>query len=241
MKRIKRSFITVVIKTAVGGLNLAYFFIKLFPTSKKITFISRLGNQPSFDFQLILKEVEARSLAIKTVVLCKKLNSGLKAKILYLPHLFRQMYHIATSKAVVLDSYCIPISLLKQKKDLTVVQMWHGLGSFKKFGFSILDKKEAKTEHVKGLTARQVAELMRMHKGYSYILASNPQSAVHFSEAFGYPVEKFKIISLPRVDFLSDKDAMEELAYEIIGQNPWLSEKKNILYVPTFRRQEHFG
>ena len=56
--------------------------------------------------------------------------------------MLRQMYHAATSEIVVLDTYCIIISLLKQRKSLKVIQMWHALGAMKKFGYSILDKGE---------------------------------------------------------------------------------------------------
>ena len=57
--------------------------------------------------------------------------------------MFKQMYHLATSRVVVLDSYCIVASVLKKKKGTTIIQMWHALGSFKKFGKSIIGKDES--------------------------------------------------------------------------------------------------
>ena len=70
--------------------------------------------------------------------------------------MIKQMYHIATSRVVILDSYCIVISILKHKKKLTIIQMWHAMGAFKKFGYSIIGKSEG--------TSKKIIDLMRMHK-----------------------------------------------------------------------------
>ena len=54
-----------------------------------------------------------------------------------------QMKHaIATSKVLVLDSYCIAASILHHRKSLKIIQMWHAMGGYKKFGKSILDMEE---------------------------------------------------------------------------------------------------
>ena len=131
---------TVAVRIGIFFFNIIYFFIKLCPTRNKVTFISRQKNTPSIDFILLKTELHKTDPSIKVVILCKRLEKGFKKKILYVFHMFKQMYHIATSKVVVLDSYCITISILKHKKKLKVVQMWHALGSFKKFGKSIIGK-----------------------------------------------------------------------------------------------------
>ena len=48
------------------------------------------------------------------------------------------MYYLATSKVCVLDGYCIPASILKHKKKLKIIQIWHASGAIKKFGYQIL-------------------------------------------------------------------------------------------------------
>ena len=87
-------------------MNIIYFFIKLFPTKNKITMISRESNKEIIDFKLLREEIEKRN-DFKVVVLCKKLEGNIFNKIGYFFHMFRQMYHIATSKVVILDTYCI--------------------------------------------------------------------------------------------------------------------------------------
>ena len=114
-------------------MNFIYKFFKLLKTRNKITFISRQSNKIGIDFKLLIEEIKRQSPDTKTVVLNKELNKSIISKILYFFHMFVQMYHISTSKVIILDGYCIMISILKHKKDLKVIQIWHALGSLKKF------------------------------------------------------------------------------------------------------------
>ena len=135
----------ILIKIGIFILNIIYFFIKLFPINKnKVTFISRQSNEVSLDFTMIAKELKQQNENIKIVFLCKKLGTSFSEKVKYCFHMVKQMYNIATSKVVILDSYCIPVCVLKQKKKLVVIQIWHALGSLKKFGYSSLDKKDGR-------------------------------------------------------------------------------------------------
>lgn len=213
--------------------NFIYFFFKLLPTKNKITFISRQSNVPSIDMILIERKLPKD---IKVVKLCKMLDSGILNKIKYLFHMIVQMYHIATSKIVVLDTYCILIGILKHKKSLNVVQMWHALGSFKKFGKSIIDKDEAKK--VAGLNAEEVSNLMGMHKNYDYIFASSSHSSIGFSEAFGYSKSKFKILPMARLDLVISEENKKEISNKIYKKYQISKKKKTILYCPTFRKDK---
>ena len=125
-------------------MNFIYKLFKLFKTKNKITFISRQSNNISIDFKLLVEEIKKESPNSKIVVLNKELNKSIISKIIYFFHMFAQMYHIATSKVVILDGYCIMISVLKHKKDLKVIQIWHALGSLKKFGYSTLGKNDGR-------------------------------------------------------------------------------------------------
>ncbi|MDO5415008.1 MAG: CDP-glycerol glycerophosphotransferase family protein [Bacillota bacterium] len=214
------------IKIATFFLNLIYFVIKLFPTTNKVTFISRQSNSPSQDALMLAKELKDKNSNIKVVMLFKKLDN----KIVYCFHIIKQMYHIATSKTVILDSYCIVISLLKHKNDLKVVQMWHALGALKRFGYSILDEEEG--------SSSKLAEMMRMHKGYDVIFTSSEYCKESFAEAFGYKSDKLKVMSLPRVDLLRSSKYQATKRDEIYTVYPQLKEKETIVYAPTFRKSD---
>ena len=157
--------------------------------------------------------------------------SGIGGKIRYVSEMFRQMKVMAVSRVVVLDGYCILASMLSHKKDLKIVQIWHALGSFKRFGKSILDMEGGKSS--------ATAEAFKMHRNYDLIAASGDACVPNFAEAFGYPENKFIPIGIPRMDYLTSEDENERLRQNIFAKYPELDNgKKTILYVPTFRDTE---
>lgn len=210
-------------------MNFIYCILKLFPIKDKVTFISRQSNEIGIDFKLLIKEIEQENSNVKIVVLNKRLEKELWKKVQYFFHMFRQMYHIATSKVVVLDSYCIVVSILNHKKKLKVVQIWHALGSLKKFGYSSLDKGDGRSS--------KIARLMNMHKNYTYILTSSEISKPFFQEAFDAKEGQMKIMSLPRVDFLQNEKYIKEVQSKFFEVYPEVrNNKQNILYCPTQRK-----
>ena len=216
----------LIINIAVIVLNILYLPFKLFRTKNKVTYISRQSNTPSLDFMLLKEELEKLEPNVQQIMLTKKIGKGIKGKIIYGIHIFSQMYHIATSKVVVVDTYIIPVSVLKHKKSLKVIQIWHALGAIKKFGYQILDKKEG--------SSRAVALSMRMHKNYDAVTASSHVTAKFYSEAFNTDISKIKVIGMPRVDYIKSTDKSKE----ILELNPEYLGKKTIIYIPTFRKNK---
>lgn len=214
--------------------NFIYFFFKLLPSKRRVTMISRQSNDITLDFKLLKEEIEKRQENISVIVLCHKLEGGEKAsiweKVKYVLHCFKQMYYISTSKVVILDSYCILASILKHKKSLKIIQIWHSMGTMKKFGYQILGQKEGSSLK----TARQ----MKMHQNYDYVFASSEAYAPYLAEGFGCNQSIVKIYSLPRVDLLTSKEYKEEVRGKIAEKYPQISQKRNIVYCPTFRKDE---
>ena len=200
----------------------------------KVTMISRQSDHPSVEFQMIKRRLREKDSTIEVVMLCKTLaggvNSSFGIKIRYGFHIFSQMFHIATSKVVLLDTYCIPISLLHHKKGLTVIQMWHSMGTMKKFGYTTLDTWEG-TEH-------KLAQAMRMHKNYDYVFASAETYKKDLAQGFHCDIRKIMTMPLPRLDLLQNKEYGEKMRRKIYSRYPQLKEKPLILYCPTFRKKE---
>ena len=209
-------------------LNFIYSFFKLKKTKKQVAFISRQSETPSVDFRYLIDEIKTNYPEYNVVVLCKMIPESLGGKIAYVGEMFRQMNALATSRVVVLDGYCILASMLNHKKELKIVQIWHALGSFKKFGKSILDMQGGKSSNV--------ANALKMHNNYDLIATSGDKCVPHFAEAFGYKNESFIPIGIPRMDYLVSESENEKLKAKILGVYPKLDNgKKTILYVPTFR------
>lgn len=222
-------------------INIATFFLqciyqcfRLCPVKDKVTMISRQGNEPSIDFQLVEQEIKKKSASTEVVVLCRTLDGGVKAtvfdKMKYGFHMFVQMYHIATSKVVLLDTYCIVVSLLKHRKSLKVVQMWHSMGTMKLFGYTALDSQEG--------SSRKLAESMHMHANYDYFVSASTNYQEHLAKGFGCEESKAFICPLPRYDLLTDSGYKKQMQEKIFSRYPELKTKKRILYCPTFRKNE---
>lgn len=223
-----------IIKIGKVLLNVIYTFFKLLPVRKKVVMISRQSDQPSAEFELIRKEIEERDDRVKVVLLCKTLDGGVAStfgnKVSYAFHMFVQMYHIATARVVILDSYCIVASILNHRKSLTIIQMWHSMGTMKKFGYTALDTKEG--------SKRELAEAMQMHANYDYVFASAEAYKPHLAEGFQCDIEKIITMPLPRLDLLQSESYKAEMKSRIYERYPELKGKPVILYCPTFRKDE---
>lgn len=223
---------SIIIRFGIFCLNMIYSVMKLLPVKKKITYISRQMNTTPLDFQMLIDCFQKKNPGYQHIVLAKRLEGGLKEYISYCFYMFKQMYHIATSEMVILDTYCIPVSILKQRESLVVIQMWHALGAFKKFGYSILGQEEG--------SSPRIAHLMKMHENYTYALSSSEFASQYFAEAFHVSKEKMRIYPLPKTDMLLDENKKAEAIKRIYQTYPVLknTSKKIIVYAPTFRKQD---
>lgn len=211
------------------NLKVVYFILKLFPIKKnKIVFISRQSNNPSFDFLMLKNELLKINSNFEIVIITKKIEKGFKNYISYYFNLYKQMYHLSTSKVCIVDSYCIPVSILKHKKDLKIIQIWHAMGAIKKFGYQSLGKKDGRD--------LKLAKLMKMHENYDYVVSGSDVMIKYFSEAFNVDRDKFIVNGMPKMDYIFENKKV--IKNKILNQYKFLKEKKNVLYAPTFRAKE---
>lgn len=222
----------IFVKIGIFCLNILFSIMKICPVQKKITYISRQMDTIPMDFQMVRDNIQKKDSSYKHIILAKMIPSDFFGKILYCFHMLKQMYHIATSQVVLLDTYCISISVLKQRDSLIVIQMWHALGAFKKFGYSILGQAEG--------SSLKMAELMKMHHHYTYVLTSSEYTKPFFAEAFHVSMNKMKVFPLPKTDLLVNDDLKKATIDRIYCQYPQLknTHKKIIVYAPTFRKND---
>jgi len=219
---------TIIVAIGKALLNIIYMFLKLLPVQKKILFLSRQSDEPSADIVLLQKKIEEMHPDYKTVALAKKLNGPG-----YIFHMLRQMAHLATSQVLILDSYCIAASILKHRESLLIIQMWHSVGTMKKFGYSILDMPEG--------SSSRTAKAFNMHRGYDYVLAAGEGYKDHLAEGMDFPRDRIVTLPLPRLELLQDASYVAKTRERIFAAYPALKEKKNIVYVPTFRKNDEAG
>lgn len=217
-------------KIGLAVLRFMYAILKLFPQQNKIVILSRQSDSPSLDINMLERKIKELHPDCKVVVMCKKIGPGLGGKIRYCFHILKQMVHLATARVAILDSYCIPVSVLNHRKSLLIIQMWHSIGTMKKFGYSILDKEEG--------SSSMIAEVMRMHHGYDYILCAGEGYRSHLAQGFNYPEDKIVILPLPRVEAIKNPAVCIDALERIYDTYPELAEKETIVYAPTFRKKD---
>lgn len=195
--------------------------------------ISRQSNNISGDFRMLGDELKSKH-NLQVVYLCRTLDGGVDStiftKISYGFHMFTQMYHLATSKVCVLDSYSPVVCILNHKKSLKIVQIWHSIGVMKKFGWQIIGNQEGSSE--------TIAKVMKMHRNYDVIYCAGEKCKQVLIEGFNADDSKMRVFPLPRVDLLKDKNYIAETKEKIYQKYPQLKEKETVLYAPTFRKNE---
>ena len=199
--------------------------------TKKVAIISRESNTRTLDIAMLESELLRRGMDV--TVLSKLLTKEKSIKALgYLGHVLRQEAAILAANVVVLDTYCIPASMIPHRKGTKVIQMWHALGAIKKFGWQTVGKE--------GGSSGKVARLMRMHHGYDYVVCASDVTADHFCEAFKADRSKIVKYGLPRIDYIKSVAAGErhaDMLAKIVAKYPQLKNgKKTVVYAPTFRR-----
>ncbi len=208
-------------------LRAIYCILKIFTSPKeKILFCSRQSNELPLDFKLIIEELEGRNIDVQYVCVCRNIGSDIRDYIKFFKAMLCSMYHLATSRVCILDSYWPPVSLLKHKDSLTVIQIWHAIGKIKKSG-------HASVGAVSGRSTSS-AKLFNMHENYDYIIAGAKVWNDYYCESFGVSEDVLLNYGLPRIDYLIN--TAEANRKRFFKENPQFKGKGIILYVPTFRR-----
>lgn len=211
------------------GMRFIYFFMKLLiPVSDKAVFLSRQSDEPSENFLLLEQELQRVSPSTKCEFYCRlglKSEMGLSYALLML----RQMKALAGAKLCITESYCIPISILRHKKQLRVVQIWHSMVAVKKFGWQTVDMPEG--------TSSDIARIMQMHNGYDFVAVGSEYMRPFFAEAMNTPLEKVLPLGTPVADrLLHSADRYDELRERFYEAYPQAKGKKIAVWLPTMRR-----
>lgn len=213
------------IRIGIALLAAWYAFCRLFPTKRQVVCISRQSSCPPVDFRLIRGYFRQKHPDWRVVILAHTLESP----ITYLPVMLRQVFYMATSRAIVLDSYCIAASLLGSRIKAPVIQIWHALGNMKKFGYTALDTGEGHSSATAGL--------MHMHEGYDAVAVSSLSFAKDLAAGFNIEEDILFEAPLPRTDLLTSPEHRKAQREAFAQTYPQAIGREVIVYCPTFRKE----
>ena len=134
------------------------------------------------------------------------------------------------AKAVFLSTANDLLSHFDVRPETKVIQLWHGVGVFKKVGHSTVNSKN----FGKSLAARQEYD---QYRNYSYVtIAAEVQSWI-FEESMNIDKDSGIIVpvGVSRTDVFYDENYFIESKKKLLDMFPQIGDKKIILYAPTFR------
>ncbi len=216
----------VLIHIATGILICCYHLGALLPHRRRWVCLSRQSDTVPVDFALIRDYMAEHHPEIEVVILARRLETR---EILYPFHMLRQAYQIGRSEAVILDSFCIVVSLLGERIKAPVIQMWHAMGNMKKFGFTAIGTEEGSSE--------RLARLFHMHEGYDSVLISSLSFIDDYVAGFHISKDIVYEAPLPRADLFIEDDHIAAEREHILAACPQLGERQNVVYAPTFRKE----
>ncbi|WP_157805686.1 CDP-glycerol glycerophosphotransferase family protein [Bacillus sp. mrc49] len=213
--------------------KILFSIFKLFPLQDKTTFVTSFGD----NCQYIADEMDKQDIPVQKVFLMKPsslihVKDGGKSIVLpfeskNIMALFQSIYHIATSKWIIIDNYFGFLSAISFKKQVKCVQVWHAAGAVKQFG--------AKDPSIQNRSAAARKRFLTVYNTFDYVTAGSDRMAEIYQESFQLPASRILRTGIPRTDFFFNEESKKTARRAFLAKFPELEQKKIMLYAPTFR------
>lgn len=221
----KKKLLCAALWAARCGLSVLYALLKCLPTRDQVCFFSRQSDSLTIDFRLLQQRLRQVAPELRIVTICHRFRGRRDGALRFAWDQLRSLYWLATSRVCVVDAYWPVVSLLRHKKSLRVIQIWHSVGKIKRSGYQTLG--------LPGGRDAAVARVLRMHRGYDDIICGGAAWDPYYCQSFDVGPEKLRHYGLPRLDYLlSSGDSRAELA----RRYPRLGDRTVVLYAPTYRK-----
>lgn len=210
-----------------------FTIFKLFPLKNKVTFTVSFGDNS----QYVYEEIRKQNIPVEVAVLYK--GSGrshfqeyteidlvpFESKNLFA--MLKSIYHLATSKYIIVDNYFAFLSVTHFKEGVECIQLWHASGALKKFGLE--------DQSVQYRSKRAQERFLRVYEQFHKVIVGSDVMANIFMNAFNLKKESILRTGIPRTDFFYDESTQNHIIDKLIKENQVLKYKKKVLYAPTYR------
>ena len=220
----KKRILCAMIAVARLGLQGLYALMKLLPVKNRACFFSRQASKPSLDFTLLQRQLGYIAPQMEIVTICHRFQDRRDGLVRFAADQLRSMYLLATSRVCVLDGYWPAVSLLRHRRELRVIQIWHSVGKIKRSGYQTLGMASGRDA--------TLARALRMHRGYDYIISGGAAWEPYYCQAFDTTPDKLRHYGLPRLDWLLEQ---EDRRQALERTYPELKGRTVVLYAPTYR------
>lgn len=189
---------------------------KLPQNNNKIALLTNKNHSFEANLEYIAKELDNRNSDGKDYEYNYILKDSLS---------LRNLYDFASSKYVFLVDNFFPLAFMNVD-GMKWVQLWHGTGLFKKFGYDLLNDDDKK---IMEMFAPKI----------DLVSVSSENVADIYARNFFVDKSKVKPLGVPRNDFYNEEHLSDvylaDLRKSFENDYPQLKGKKLVLYAPTFR------
>jgi CDP-glycerol glycerophosphotransferase (TagB/SpsB family) len=207
----------------------AFLLFRRFPQKDRVVFVVSFSENTRF----VADEFRSEHVAVEFVFLCrgKCIDAFKDYGGVVLPFesmnpgaLFRSAYYLATAKLVFVDNYFGFLSVIRFRKGVPCIQIWHAPGALKTFGLE--------DNSIAGRSKRARRRFRKVYEKFDKVVAGSEIMADIFKRSFGLTDDRILRTGFPRTDFFFQKHETSHRSAQI---DDFSAGRKKILYAPTFR------
>jgi len=208
------------------ALPFVFKFFSIFPLNKKrVVFADyRFTDMPD-NMVPVYEALKEKGYELTTFFKPANVKAVTNPKMIIM--FFRFMKLFAMSKYIVVADYFPPLYLCRPRKGQKLIQLWHGAGAFKKWGYSAAENEWG--------NSRDEMEKYPIHWNYTHVIVSSPEVIPHYADAFKISPDRMFAYGFPRSDVFFNSGFIKTSQSKLEKLIPQSKGKKIILYAPTFR------
>lgn len=213
------------------AFRILFEICKWYPQKNKTVAVASFGDNIAFTLSS-LQNLSNEEIYILKESSCRYDFNGLKANLIPfdMKHpisYLKAIYHLATAKTILLDTYQGFLASTDLRKGTTCIQLWHAAGALKQFGLEDPTNATRSKQAIKRFKA--------VYSRFDYSIVGSEKMADAFKQSFGQSDDQIIRTGVPRSDLLFDQERREQVYSHIKKRFPGIRNRKIILYTPTFR------
>jgi CDP-ribitol ribitolphosphotransferase len=209
-------------------VRIGFMLGSLRPPSRRILLATAHADSLGGNLAVIRRELERRRPRPAIQVLAHRTTGGWRGRLAGAVAAVRAGFALARARVVVVDDYFFPIYVVPRREGTLIVQTWHASGAFKRFGHSVAESSF-------GADA-VLTDRVRIHANYDLCLVGSADAAIHYADAFGLPIDRFRWdLGIPRTDLFLDPAARAAAEGDVRRRYAIPADRRVVLWAPTFR------
>ena len=196
-----------------ASFNLLYqlFYSLGGPKKRRVTFATMRSAQLTDNLKALHTEF-VKDGRTDIHVFCYHYDRTFKSKLGFLVASINALRLIARSEMLIIDDYFFPLYAIHKHDDNQVIQLWHAIGSLKRFGLSLPTASES---------------VLKPHTNYDWVFINSEVDKPAYVDAFDIRPDHVIASGEPMMDALMQQRPQTH------------SGAKRLLYSPTYRPGVH--